>query len=78
MPLTPIVNKAYWLFAAAGAAYFVFISLLLNENIQRLYVETIAGLCGRFDVVRFPVLTSEQCSLCSSIQHGMVVRSEPA
>ncbi|MCJ1266952.1 hypothetical protein MMC22_006837 [Lobaria immixta] len=35
MALAPIFKKAYWSLAAAGGLYFVFLTLLLNESIQR-------------------------------------------
>ena len=33
--IAPIYKKAYWFFAAAGLAYFAFLSLLLNGTLQR-------------------------------------------
>lgn len=43
MALAPIFKKAYWSLAAAGLAYFAFISLLLNGAIQRhaIYAHTL-------------------------------------
>jgi hypothetical protein len=38
-PMNPTLKKAYWTLVGLGAFYVFCVSLLLNEKIQRLYVD---------------------------------------
>ena len=48
MAFTPTLKTAYWSLAIAGGCYFAFLSLLLNEKIQRQLVIQSFSLCGQF------------------------------